>query len=42
MIGKAQKSHGAISELNSEFGLERVDQWNHVRTSAIQFRSLPM
>jgi hypothetical protein len=22
--------------------LERVDQWNHVRTSAIQFRSLPM
>jgi hypothetical protein len=38
MVGKAQKSHGARSELNSVFGLEKVDRWNHIRTSAIQFK----
>jgi hypothetical protein len=37
MVGKAQKSHGARSELNSVFGLEKVDRWNPIRTSAIQF-----
>jgi hypothetical protein len=42
MDGKAQKSHGAISELNSVFRLEKVDQWNPIRTSAIQSRSHPM
>jgi hypothetical protein len=42
MIGKAQKSHGERSELNSLFGLEKVDQWNPIRTSAMQFRSRPM
>jgi hypothetical protein len=42
MIGKAQKSHGARSELNSVFGLEKVDRWNPIRTSAIQSRSRPM
>jgi hypothetical protein len=39
MVGKAQKSHGARSELNSVFGLENVDRWNPIRTSAIQSRS---
>jgi hypothetical protein len=42
MVGKAQKSHGARSELNSVFGLEKVDRWNPIRTSAIQSRSRPM
>jgi hypothetical protein len=41
MVGKAQKSHGARSELNCVFGLERVDRRNPIRTSAIQFRSRP-
>jgi hypothetical protein len=39
IVGKVQKSHGARSELNSVFGLENVDQWNPIRTSAIQFIS---
>jgi hypothetical protein len=42
MVGKAQKSHGTRSELNSGFGLEKVDRWNPIRTSAIQSRSCPM
>jgi hypothetical protein len=42
MVGKAQKSHGARSELNSVFDLEKVDRWNTIRTSAIEFRSRPM
>jgi hypothetical protein len=42
MVGKAQKSHGARSELNSVFSLEKVHQWNPIRTSAIQYRSSPM
>jgi hypothetical protein len=42
MIGKAQKSHGARSELNSVIGLEKVDRWNPIITSAIQSRSHPM
>jgi hypothetical protein len=42
MIGKAQKSHGARSELNSVFGLEKVDRWNPIRTSTIQSRSRTM
>jgi hypothetical protein len=32
MVGKAQKSHGARSELNCVFGLEKVDRWNPIRT----------
>jgi hypothetical protein len=32
MVGEAQKSHGARSELNSVFGLEKVDPWNPIRT----------
>jgi hypothetical protein len=36
MVGKAQKSHGAGSQLNSVFGLEKVDRWNSIRTFAIQ------
>jgi hypothetical protein len=40
MIREAQKSHGVRSELNSVFGLEKVDRWNPIRTSAIQSRSL--
>jgi hypothetical protein len=27
MVGKAQKSHRARSELNSVFGLEKADRW---------------
>jgi hypothetical protein len=42
MAGKAQKSHGARSRWNSVFGLEKVDRWNPIRTSAIQSRSRPM
>jgi hypothetical protein len=42
MVGKAQKSHGARSELNSVFGLEEVDRWKPITTSAIQSRSFPM
>jgi hypothetical protein len=39
MVGKAQKSHGAKSELNSVFGLEKLDRWNPIRTSAIHSKS---
>jgi hypothetical protein len=42
MVGKAQKSHGARSELPPVFCLEKVDRWNPIRTSAIQSRSGPM
>jgi hypothetical protein len=42
MVGKAQKSHGTGSELNYMFSLEKLDRWNPIRTSAIQFRSRPM
>jgi hypothetical protein len=39
MAGKAQKSHGAGSELNSVFGLERLDRWK-VYFVACGFRRL--
>jgi hypothetical protein len=42
MVGKAQKSYRARSELNSVFDLEKVDLWNPNRTSTIQSRSRPM
>jgi hypothetical protein len=42
MVGKAQKSHGARSKLNSVFDLEKVDGWNPTRTSAIQSIFRPM
>jgi hypothetical protein len=42
MVGRAQKLHGVRSELNSVFGLQKVDQWNPIRTSIIQSRSCPM
>jgi hypothetical protein len=42
MVGKAQKSHGERYELNSVFGLEKVDRWNPIRTSPIQSRSRSM
>jgi hypothetical protein len=42
MVGKAQKLYGVRSELNSVFSLEKVDQWNPIRTSVIQSRSHPM
>jgi hypothetical protein len=41
MVGKAQKSYEARSELSSVFGWEKVDRWNPIRTSAIQSRSHP-
>jgi hypothetical protein len=42
VVEKAQKSQGARSEFNSVFGLEKLDRWNPIRTSAIQSRSRPM
>jgi hypothetical protein len=42
MVGKDQKCHAARSELNSVFGLEKVDQWNPIKTSAMQSRSHPI
>jgi hypothetical protein len=42
MVGKAQKSDGERSELSSVFGLEKVNRWNPIRTSAIQSRSCPV
>jgi hypothetical protein len=42
MLGKAQKLHVARSELNFVFGLEKVDQWNPITTSAVQSRFFPM
>jgi hypothetical protein len=42
MVGKVQNSHGARYELNSVFGLEKVDRWNPIRTSAMQSTSRPM
>jgi hypothetical protein len=39
MVGKAQKSHRVRSELNSVFGLGKVDWWNPIRTLTIQSRS---
>jgi hypothetical protein len=41
-VGKGQKSHGARSELNPVFGLEKVDRQNPIRTFAIQSRSRSM
>jgi hypothetical protein len=38
MVGNAQKSHGARSDV---FDSEKVDHWNPIRTSAIQSRSRP-
>jgi hypothetical protein len=42
VVGKAQKSHAARSELNSVFGLEKLDRWSPVKTSATQPRFRPM
>jgi hypothetical protein len=33
--------HCWVSELNSVFGLEKVDRWNRIRTSAMQSSSRP-
>jgi hypothetical protein len=41
MVGKAQKSHGVRFEMNSVFSLEKVDQWNPIRISAIKSRCHP-
>jgi hypothetical protein len=42
MVGKAQQLHGARSKLNSVFSLEKVDQWNPIRTPVLQSRSCRM
>jgi hypothetical protein len=42
MVGKAHKSHRMRFELNSVFGLEKVERWNSIRTFAIQSRPRPM
>jgi hypothetical protein len=42
IVGKAQKSHGMRSELNSVFSSEKVDRWNPIRTFATQSRSRSM
>jgi hypothetical protein len=36
VVVKAQKSHGARCELNSMFGMEKVDRWDPIRTSCIR------
>jgi hypothetical protein len=41
-LKKKQKPHGARSELNFVFGLEKMDEWNPIRTLALQFTSCPM
>jgi hypothetical protein len=41
-LQKPRNRMGARYELNSVFGLEKVDRWNPIRTSAIQSRSRPM
>jgi hypothetical protein len=41
MVGKV-KLHGTRSELNSVFGLEKVDRWNPIGTSAIESRFRPI
>jgi hypothetical protein len=42
MVGKIQKSQGVRSELNSVFGLEKLDRFNPIRKPAKQSRSRPM
>jgi hypothetical protein len=42
MVGKAQKLHAVRSEFHSVFCWGKVDQWNPIRTSAIQSRSCPV
>jgi hypothetical protein len=42
MVGNLTNRMGTRSELNSVFGLENVDRWNPIRSSAIQSRSRPM
>jgi hypothetical protein len=42
MVGKAQKLHGATSELNSVFGLEKLDRWNTIRIFSIRSRNRSM
>jgi hypothetical protein len=39
---EGEHNMGARSELNSVFGLEKVNRWNPIRTSAIQSGSRPM
>jgi hypothetical protein len=39
IVGKAQKLQGGRYELIFVFGWEKVDRWNPIRTSAIQFKS---
>jgi hypothetical protein len=41
-LEKPRNLMGARSELNSVFGLVKVDLWNPIRTSAIKSRSRPM
>jgi hypothetical protein len=41
-LEKPRNCVGARSELNSLFGLEKVDRWSSIRTSTIQSRSRPM
>jgi hypothetical protein len=37
MVGKAQNTYGVRSELNFVFSLERLAQWNPIRTPVIQY-----
>jgi hypothetical protein len=41
-LEKPRNHMGERSEFNSVFGLKKVDQWNPMRTYAIQSRSCPM
>jgi hypothetical protein len=39
MVEEVQKSYGVRFELNSMFDLEKVDRWNPIRSSAIQWEN---
>jgi hypothetical protein len=41
-LEKPRNRMGARSELNSAFGLEKVDRWDLIRTSVMQSRSHPL
>jgi hypothetical protein len=43
VLGKGQTTpHCKKKKMNSVFGLEKVDRWNIIRTSAMQSRPRPM
>jgi hypothetical protein len=41
-VSEASSFKNRIHELNSVFGLEKLDRWDPIRTPAIQSRSCPI